>query len=316
MGVATTISNAAPASEAIQLGRMRLAGLIAVGAAIVWSYWTTLVELREFWSRNEDYSVGQLVPIVAAYLVWRDRAWLRTVRMRPCWWAALGLVVVELLRLGGLYFGYGSADRYALVLTIGLATMLAAGWGVFHRLRWVWLFLFLMVPLPARIHEMVSLPLQELATGLAAFSLEVLGFFVAREGNVLRLSPTAVVAVAEACSGLRMLTAFIFVAVVLAFVLERPAWQRATLIIASVPIAVVCNAIRVVATALIVYYSNDERVVTMFHDVAGFAMMPLALVISIGLLAFLGRLTRPDQPGPGNPPRPQRSVAPAARPNV
>jgi exosortase len=92
------------------------------------------------------------------------------------------------------------------------------------------------------------------------------------------------VAVAEACSGLRMLTAFVVVAAFMAFVLRRPAWQRIALVASSVPIAIVCNLVRLVATAeLFVLVSSDigER---FFHDFAGLTMMPLAVLMLVGEL--------------------------------
>jgi exosortase len=263
----------------------------AVSAALVgcllWSYWPTVKELCEFWARNQDYSVGALVPLVAVYLVWRDRVELRRQSIRPCWWGCGVILLAEVARLGGVYFGYGSAERYALVLCIAGAVLLAAGRTVFRRLVWVLAFLLLMVPLPARVHELIALPLQNLATASAVFGLELLGFFVVREGNVLQLETGQSVAVAEACSGLRMLTAFVFVAALLAFLVDRPRWHKLVLLLFSVPVAVFCNSLRVIATSLFVHYSGSSALTTTFHDAAGLAMMPLAILISVGLLSLL-----------------------------
>ena len=61
-----------------------LAALLAV--TLLWSYWPTLVELWQFWHRSGDYSVGRLVPLVAAYLIWSDRRNLRGFATRANWW--------------------------------------------------------------------------------------------------------------------------------------------------------------------------------------------------------------------------------------
>ena len=263
------------------------AALAALAACLLWSYWSTIKELCQFWARNQDYSVGALVPLVAGYLVWRDRAELGRQSVRPCWWGCGVILLAEAARLGGVYFGYGSAERYALVLCIAGTVLLAAGWAVFRRLGWVMAFLVLMVPLPARVHELIALPLQNLATASAVFGLELLGFFVMREGNVLRLESGESVAVAEACSGLRMLTAFVFVAALLAFLVSRPRWHKLVLVSFSVPVAVLCNSLRVIATSLFVHYSGSSSFTTAFHDAAGLAMMPLAILVSVGLLTLL-----------------------------
>lgn len=272
--------------------------LIASGTLLVcllWSYWPTIVELREFWMRNQDYSVGMLVPLVAVCLVWRKRALLLAEGARPCWWGLALLALAEAARLVGVYYGYGSAERYALLLAIAGVVLLAAGGRIFRRLLWVLVFLSLMVPLPARVHEAVALPLQDKATTSAVFALELLGFFIVREGHVLRLDGGTTIAVSEACSGLRMLTAFIFVAAVLAFLIDRPRWQKLTLVVFSIPIAVISNSVRVIATSIFVYHAKDPSLSDRFHDGAGLAMMPLALLLCVGLLKFQGLLSVSDR---------------------
>ncbi len=267
---------------------------------VLWSYWPTLVELFEFWQRNQDYSVGQLVPLVAAYLVYRQRRELAADWMGPAWIGLLWIAGSELLRLGGVYYGFGSIERYALILTIPGIVLTVGGWRVLYRLRWVLVFLVLMIPLPGRVHEAVALPLQSKATALTVFGLELLGFFVVREGNVLRLDEATTISVTEACSGLRMLAAFVFVAAVLAFLIKRPAWQKAVLIIGSVPIAVLSNALRGVATALFVHYAHNPSLAEKFHDAAGLAMMPLALLMLATMLKFLDLLGNSNQTRPAS----------------
>jgi len=248
--------------------------------------------LHAFWSRDADYSAGQLVPLVSLYLCWRERAFLRSRSIRPSllWGAAL-LLLAEGLRLGAVYYGFGSIERITVVVSIAGVVLLAAGWEVFWRLRWVLLFLVLMFPLPGRVHEAVALPLQQLATTLAAFLLELCGFFVVREGHVLRLDADTIVGVTEACSGLRMLTAFLFVSAVLAFLIRRPRWQKALLIASGIPIAVLSNGLRSAATGVFVYYSHNPELSDRFHDLAGLAMMPIAIALSVVLLKFLALLS-------------------------
>ena len=77
------------------------------------------------------------------------------------------------------------------------------------------------------------------------------------------------VAVAEACSGLRMLTAFVVVAAALAYVVNRPRWQKAALVVSSVPVAILCNLARLVATAILFMLVSSEFGERFFHDFAG-----------------------------------------------
>jgi len=257
---------------------------------VVWSYWPTITGLREFWAANDDYSAGMLVPLVTLYLVWRERQQLGAAVVRPSAWG-LGLVLVsQLMRFGGVYYAFASAERLSLIVLVSGLLLLVAGRAVFRRLIWVQAFLLLMVPLPQRIHYAVALPLQEWATSIAVFGLELLGYYVTREGNVLRMDERSAVMVAEACSGLRMLTAFVFTAAVLCFLVRRPVWQKAALVASSLPIAVFSNGLRVLITSVWVAAVRDVSVEQRLHDAAGLLMMPLAVLILLGEVKFLGRI--------------------------
>lgn len=282
-------------------------GFIGLLAAIVASYWTTLATLAEFWYRNEDYSVGALVPGVAAYLVWRRRTQLDQSAAGPCRWGLVILGASQLIRLAALYYGSEYSERLSMIIAIVGSVVLVSGVRIATAMGWVMVFLLLMVPLPMRLHDVVSPTLQGWSTTIGQFGLEIAGFYVTREGNILRIDDGSAVLVAEACSGLRMLTAFIFVGAVLAFLVERPRWQRYALLLATLPIAVISNGIRIFATALFFHYTEGEEFERVFHDIAGLAMMPLALILLFGFLYAIpvlntgdGTVVPPKRPMKGN----------------
>jgi exosortase len=262
---------------------------VALLAALVWTYSATLGPLIHDWRVDDNYSVGGLVPLAAAYILWTDRKRLAAVLVKPSYWGLPIIAAAQLLRAAGLMFVFESAERYSLVLTAGGLVVLVAGWRAFRAVFWVWLFLFLMVPLPGRLHNAIAGPLQSLATEGAVAGLQILGIQVARQGHVMLLNDRVPVAVAEACSGLRMLTAFVVVSAVLALLIRRPAWHKAVLVASSIPIAVVANLIRLIVTAVLFLWTRDfaER---FFHDFAGLTMMPLALVIMAGELWLMSHL--------------------------
>jgi exosortase len=195
--------------------------------------------------------------------------------------------------LFGFWFYFGSMERYSLVITIAGIGLLVLGWAAFRSVSWVFAFLFLAVPLPNRVHETVLLPLQQVATNVAAFMLEGLGFVVQRSGAVLQVDGGRLVAVTEACNGLRMLTAFVFVAAVVAFVVRRSAWEKAAIVASSIPIAIIVNAVRLVATGWYTRLAEQPEAEGLFHSLVGVAMMPVAVMIlmaELGLMAcFTGR---------------------------
>ncbi len=276
---------------------LALSILVLVGI-LVWSYGRILASLFRGWQSNSDYSAGQLVPLVAVLLVWRERATLRQCPVRPCWWAGTALVLLALAsRTYGLIFMFESLERYTLVLTVAGLVLMVAGWQVFRRVVWILLFLFLMFPLPGRVHNMIGGPLQRLATTGSVVLLEAVGTSVTQQGNVVMLGESTPMAVAEACSGLRMLTAFIMVAAFVAYMVKRPRWQKGVLLVSSIPVAVICNIVRIFATAVLMLHVSSTAGERFFHDFAGLVMMPAAVLLLFGELWLMERLVTPEPSG-------------------
>ena len=273
---------------------------IAVGlllaAVMAWTYWSTIMDLFREWQNNEDYSAGQLVPLVAAFLVWREWKTLRQCSLKPAWLAGGVLLLLALAaRTYGLMFMFESGERYSFVLAIIALVLMVAGWEVFRRLIWVLLILFLMVPFPGKIHNMISGPLQRMASNGSVFLLEAFGVRVSQQGNVVTLDGRIPMAVAEACSGLRMLTAFIIVAAFIAYMVKRPRWQKTTLFVSSIPVAVICNILRLTVTAVLFMLASSEVAEKFFHDFAGLVMMPAAVLLMFGELWLMEILTIPEK---------------------
>jgi len=264
-----------------------------------WAYWSTAVDMFKEWQRDDDYSAGQLVPLVAIFFLWVDRKKLACLPLKPCWLGGLALLVfAQAARAYGVLFLFESAERYSLVLAVAALVLMVAGTAVFWRVKWILLFLFLMVPLPGRIHNMISGPLQGFASTGSVFVLEAFGVRVSQQGNVVTLDQRIPMGVAEACSGLRMLTAFIIVAVFVAYMVKRPRWQKVVLVISSIPVAVLCNILRIVATAVLFLHASSEVAEKFFHDFAGLVMMPAAVMLMFGQLWIMAMLTVPEDKPP------------------
>jgi len=151
-----------------------------------------------------------------------------------------------------------------------------------------------MVPLPGVVTNSIGGPLQRVATTGSVVLLEAVGVEVSQQGNVVMLGESTPMAVAEACSGLRMLMAFIIVAAFIAYIVKRPRWQKAILLVSSIPVAVVCNIVRIFATAVLMLHVSVEFAQKFFHDFAGYVMMPIAVMLLFGELSLIDRIFMPD----------------------
>jgi len=181
-----------------------------------------------------------------------------------------------------------------MVLTLAGLVLMVAGWQVFRSVSWILLFLFLMFPLPGRIHNLINGPLQKMSTTGSVFLLEAFGVRVSQEGNVVILNEKIPMAVTEACSGLRMLTAFVIITAFIAYMVNRSRRKKAVLLLSSIPVAVMCNILRLCVTAVLFLLVSAEVAEKFFHDFAGLAMMPIAVLLMFGELWLMDKLTVPE----------------------
>ncbi|MHC4461906.1 MAG: exosortase [Planctomycetota bacterium] len=258
--------------------------------AFLWSYWPGLVNLWNVWQRSDEYSSGLLVPFLAVYILWSRRHDIAQCHIKPSVWGLFAFITAQGLRLFGLYDMYSSAENLSVALSIAALVLLLFGWQFFRKVSTVLLFLCLMLPWPTRIQAAVALPLQRWATSSAVFCLEVMGYAVIQEGNVIHIGQ-ATVAVAEACNGLRMITAFFVISGLVVLLVRRAWWEKLIVLASSLPVALLCNTLRLTITALAFTVLSGEHWETIFHDFGGYAMMPLALAAVVTELWLLAKLT-------------------------
>lgn len=263
--------------------------LIVLGCLLA-AYWNpTLIELWQTWMRSDEYSSGLLVPLLIVYIVWDRRKALLQYPIKPVPGAVFALFFVQTLRLVGLMIGSPSVEYLTLFLTIGVLIWILLGSQFMREIIPVWLYLVFMFPLPKTLEWKITVPLQKWASVSSVFCLETLGFQVIREGNIININGT-LVAVAEACNGLRMLTAFFVVTGFVVLLSRRKLWEKCIILLSSVPIALLCNTIRLACTAIAFLYLDTEKWEKAFHDYGGIAMMPLAIGITLFELWFLSKL--------------------------
>ncbi len=277
-------------SQTEGLGVIGLAVFIFSIAALIFSYWSPSLEyLARTWMRSDEYSSGLLVPIVAVYVLWARRHRFGRLSIQPTLWGGIFLLISQLIRFFGLYHEMRSVEGISFVLSIGALVFFLFGWRVFKQFIPIFLFLFLMLPLPKQAESLITVRLQSWATASSVFCLETLGFEIERTGNIIGIGDTKV-AVAEACNGLRMLTAFVVVSALVTLVTTKKWMSKAVILLSSIPIALICNTLRLTITAIAFTKLDTEQWEKVFHDFGGLAMMPVALLLIVGELWLLSRI--------------------------
>jgi exosortase len=185
--------------------------------------------------------------------------------------------------------------RLSLLIVLAGLIVLFLGWSFFRAVLFPWAFLVLMIPIPAIVFNQITFPLQLLASKVASTVLPWLGVPVLREGNVMVL-PAMALEVADACSGIRSLMSLATLAVIYGYLMERSTALRVLLALASLPIAVAANSLRVVGTGLLVQYWDPDKAQGFFHEFQGWLMFVASLVM-LYLLHRGIRLIWPDEGG-------------------
>lgn len=258
--------------------------------AFIWSYRSGLTDFWHLWWASDEYSSGLLVPFLALYVLWSRRDSIARCPLRPSMWGLVAFAGAQAVRLFGLFFMYSSAERVSVVLSLAALVLLLFGWQLFRKVCPILLFLCLMLPWPNLIQYYVGLHLQHWATSSAVFCLEMGGYEVVQEGNIIHIGQTSV-EVAYACNGLRMITAFFVVSGLVVLLVNRALWEKVVILVSSLPIALLCNTARLTVTAIALTKLSGQFWDDLFHDFGGYAMMPLALGIVVCELWLLTRLT-------------------------
>jgi exosortase len=271
---------------------LTIIALIILLLSFFWSYRSGIEDLWNVWNRSDEYSSGLLVPFLALYVLWARRETIAQCPIQPSMWGILAFIFAQGVRLFGLYFMYSSLERLSIVLSVCSLVWLFCGGKFFKKVSTVLLFLCLMLPWPHMVQSAVALPLQRWATSSAVFCLELIGYEVIQEGNIISIGQSSV-AVAEACNGLRMITAFFVIGAWVVLLVKRKWWEKMVVLVSCLPIALLCNTIRLTITAIAFTVITGERWEKIFHDFGGYAMMPLALCAIVAELWLLSILTAP-----------------------
>jgi len=282
--------------------------MAALVAAFAWAYWSSIEHLMHRWTVEPEYSHGFFVPAFAAILLWLRWDMISPDRLRGSLWGLVLLGLGGAMRLASAYFYYDLLDPISLLPTLAGIALFVGGW---HAIRWAWpsiAYLIFMIPLPGIFAGALSGRLQGIATGASVYALQMIGIAATARGNVIALT-TSELEVAQACSGLRMLIVFFATSTAVAFLAERRLWEKIIVLLSAIPIAVISNVIRIMATGVAQEYFGTDFAIGIFHDQAGYLMMPMALVflwLELNLLDWL--VAESDETGATTTAKPRKAA--------
>jgi exosortase len=259
----------------------------ALAAAIVLAYHDAASDLISAWVAIPAYSHGFLLVPVACWLLWKRRNDLKTLPARPAW---LGLVLVAaslLLLLAGRVGAEEFAASLSLLGFLAGGTIFVWGWAHLKRVAFPILLLALAIPLPGPILDPLTFELQMTASRFGETILSSVSVPAFRDGNVIYLATTTL-QITEACSGMRSLISLMAFTLVYGHFSEASLGGLSALLVATPPVAVLTNGLRVAGTGIAAHAYGNEAAEGFLHGVSGWLVFVMALAL-ITLLHRAGR---------------------------
>ncbi len=281
-------------AEQEQSGKTIWAKIAIIAALFAWMNWWQFEILWDKWD-DPNWSHGFIIPLFSLYLLYARREELFSAERRVCIWG-LPLVILSILVIlaGVVFIGtYWVCEMGMVMLLFGLVWYLAGP----KVLRFTWLpilFLAFAMPIPTMAYNMIAYPLQNLAALCSTVLLRLCGVTInVTASNMVITSISGVehpLTVAEACSGVRSLMAYLALGVAWSYLEDRPIWQRVILVGAAIPIAIFCNVIRVTITCTMFVIDKQELGEKFMHTFTGMLMLAPALLMFWGLGKLMSSL--------------------------
>jgi len=265
--------------------------MVILGGLLCFLFRNEIGSIVRRWLTDPSWSHGFLIPLFSLYFINQHKSEVLNLQAKPNY---LGLFFLFCSIL--FYFfnivspsGYAYFRSISMIAALGSVVLFLGGW---RLVKYTWLpiaFLVFAVPLPQRYYVGLTMPMRHLAAAIAASLLNLVSGLEATASGVVidviykgqQLEPA--LNVAEACSGMRLLMAFLALGVAMAYLHYRPVWQRIILLASTIPIAIFCNIVRVTVTGFIYVLIHPKYTQDIYHDMLGMAMLPLAF----GLYGFL-----------------------------
>jgi exosortase B len=237
---------------------------------------------------TEEQAHGPIILLLALWLMYRQwPAMLARADGQPSaiGWPVLGVGLLAYIL--GRSQGIIAFEIASFILLLAAVLMLKCGHGAL-RVQWfAFFFMAFMVPLPGPLVGMLTMPMKMAVSWATEHLLFAAGYPIARSGVILQVGQYQLL-VADACAGLQtLLTLEALGLFYLNVVRHSSAFRNVALALLIIPISFTANVIRVITLSLVTYYLGDAAGQGFLHGFAGMVLFITALLLIIGVDAFL-----------------------------
>jgi len=230
------------------------------------------------------------VPFVALVLIYGNRDIIfSAVRPAPLMGGCLAVAGLALSILGH--------NLPTTTLTVAMAGVALAWAGVFvmayglmsaRAALFPLAFLVFMIPIPTVVVDGATQFLKHGSSEAVAGLFTLTGTPFHRQGFVFSL-PSFVIEIADECSGIRSSIALLLTSLLAGHQFLQKPWTKIALVLLILPIAVIKNAIRIVALSLLAMHVDPSFLTGQLHHEGGFVFFLLALGLLAPLFVLLKR---------------------------
>jgi exosortase len=252
-------------------------------------YWNTIYGMITDWYVDQNYSHGFLIPLVSGYLLWQRKDKLKSVPIKPMNIGLLIIITGFFVYLVGNVAGETFTMRVSMLVIIAGTILFACGIRLFNAVSFPFFYLIFMIPLPFILYDSLAFPLKLIVSKYSVDFMKLIGIPVLREGNIVYLVNTTL-QVADACSGLRSIISLLALSTVLAYFVRMGLIKKVILVVFAIPIAVIGNSIRVIATGILSVKYGAGVAEGFYHEFAGIGVFGIAMGMLILTAIFLGKI--------------------------
>lgn len=255
---------------------------IVVGVLFCYLFKDTFAWLYGRWTEKDTfYSHGFLIPLISVGLYWGLRKIeVNSATRQFAWVPVAGMTLSILIHFTGVFLTVNFLKAVGMISFIVFAGWYLLGWSAFKK-RWApFLFLFFMLPLPNIVLNKITVPLKIIVSKLSVTILDLVGISYVAKGFEVELAAGSMY-IDNPCSGLRSLISFFAMAFIFSYLIRFEKWKSILLFGLTLPIALLCNILRVQFLFLAAHYwgTAHTKPGAAAHDYSGMIMFGLGLVI-------------------------------------
>lgn len=283
--------------DSAELRNIVIGATVTLGLLVLLYWQFFLSQFRHAFKHQADWGHTLIIPFIACYFVYLNRKRLLAAPFKTTW---IGLVPIILGSAWYMFCWLGpQAIQHHNLQAAGLATAL---FGIvllfcgFRAMKYLWFPLLYLCVFGQMISKelmlYVTYPMQDITAFGAHYFLNLITIDNDRSGNLLKIwndGEMITLNIAEACSGMRMLMAFMALGVAMAYTGLKHSWQRVVLVLLGVPTAIVVNILRVATLAILSLYDSN-MVAGEFHSFIGLLWLVPAFLMYMGIMWLLKKL--------------------------